>query len=89
MIKILFLISVIPISFSVMANEKAPCKYGNKPVCGQPPMSECQTGLACVQMMPLQKNYSNRCEMEKAKAYLVSEGACLDQMIEPLKSNKS
>lgn len=65
-------------------NEKK-CKYGDKPVCGQPPMPECMPGLACIQMMPLQKNYSNRCEMELDKAYLVSEGACVDNMVESLK----
>lgn len=85
MLKTLFLISLMLISLSVTANDKAPCKHSEKPVCGQPPMPECQTGLACVQMMPLQKNYSNRCEMEKAKAYLVSEGACVDSMVDSLK----
>lgn len=73
---IFFLILFIVAVASVSANDKKKCKYGDGPVCGQPPMPSCPPGLACIQLMPAPKTYSNRCEMELAKADFIAEGRC-------------
>lgn len=52
------------------------CTLEYNPVCAQPPMPVCQTGMACIQVMPAPKTFNNECEMEKAEAQFISNGIC-------------
>jgi hypothetical protein len=48
---------------SVSATPKV-CTKEYIPVCGQPKMPDCATGMACPMMMPMPTTYSNKCMME-------------------------
>lgn len=54
------------------------CPEIYNPICAQPPMPECPAGMACPQVMPQPKTYSNRCKMEAAGATFLSPGECPD-----------
>lgn len=69
-------------------NEKAYCMEYKKedngfcttevnPVCGQPPMPNCPSGMACAQVMPSPKTYTNICELNKADSEYLYAGACI------------
>lgn len=58
------------------SKQAAECAEIYDPVCGQPPMPKCPEGMACAQVMPELKTYSNECEMEAEGATLVSRGEC-------------
>jgi len=45
-------------------------------VCGQPPMPHCNTGEACIQVMPTPKTYANSCLMASDGASLLYMGEC-------------
>ncbi len=60
----------------VKASLQADCPEDYSPVCGQPPMPPCPAGMACAQVMPPVKTYSNRCEMENSGATFMNEGEC-------------
>lgn len=52
------------------------CNSDSGYVCGQPPMPECQEGMACTTVMPAPKTYNNECVMMQARASLVHLGLC-------------
>lgn len=52
------------------------CTKEYVPVCGQPPMPECSTGMVCAQVMPDIKTYGNSCELNTAGAELLYEWEC-------------
>lgn len=46
------------------------------PVCGRPPMPECDNLYGCAQVMPEKVTYSNKCHMETSGAEFLYEGVC-------------
>ncbi len=54
----------------------ASCDADYKPICGQPPMPQCQTGLACAQVMPQPRTYINKCQLDAAGASFIRDGEC-------------
>ncbi|MFT4309961.1 MAG: META domain-containing protein [Candidatus Woesearchaeota archaeon] len=62
-------------------NGQYECPDVYDPVCGQPPMPPCPPGTACPDIMPQPRTYSNMCELEKAGARLIHEGACEDDLV--------
>jgi hypothetical protein len=63
------------------AERRSPaCTREYAPVCGQPVFS-CPEGLACPQVMPMPKTYSNACVMNQDGATLISEGECEDNRV--------
>lgn len=52
------------------------CTMEVNPVCGQPPMPICPAGMACAQVMPSPKTYTNMCQLNKAGAKYLYSGTC-------------
>ncbi|MCO4794899.1 MAG: hypothetical protein KC493_14360 [Bacteriovoracaceae bacterium] len=46
------------------------------PVCGQPKMNDCASGMACIQVMPKKRTFGNLCELNASKAAFVHMGEC-------------
>lgn len=69
---------IVQLSFAVGPLED--CIQECAPVCGQPPMPECPEGLSCVQVMPAQQTYSNKCIMEQDGARFIHDGRCEDEV---------
>ncbi|MFT4309145.1 MAG: Kazal-type serine protease inhibitor domain-containing protein [Candidatus Woesearchaeota archaeon] len=71
-----FRISVNNIIVSQKSGFPIACPAIYEPVCGQPPMPHCNPGMACPQVMPPPKTYSNSCLMRTDGAYLLHMGEC-------------
>ncbi len=60
--------------------EKCPdvkaCTMEYAPVCGQPKMPVCTTGIACPMVMPLPKTYWNKCSLAAEWATYLYDGEC-------------
>jgi len=52
------------------------CTMDYNPVCAQPPMPKCSDGLACIQVMPPLKTYSNECVAKNSGAIIKYKGEC-------------
>ena len=52
------------------------CTTVYKPVCGQPKMPICTKDMACPQVMPTPKTYSNKCELDRVGATYLYDGVC-------------
>lgn len=64
-------------STTVKVGYEVDCKAAESaPVCGQPPFVCNVQGLACAQVMPAPKTYSDRCFMNIAGASFLYEGTC-------------
>ena len=59
-----------------VGREATACTFEYAPVCGQPPMPTCPSGMACIQVMPQPQTYGNRCMMNAAGATFVYSGEC-------------
>lgn len=61
----------------VVTDHSPYCTQEYAPVCGQPPfVCNVPQGLACAQVMPAPKTYSNRCQMNAGGATLLYDGIC-------------
>ncbi len=75
---VIVIIGVFMIAQASFAVVPEICTEEYAPVCGQPPMPECPEGLACMQVMPAQQTYSNKCMMQQDGATLIHDGVCND-----------
>jgi hypothetical protein len=58
------------------------CTMEYAPVCWQPAMPECSEWMACIQMMPAPVTYGNKCMMNAAKATLLNDWECIDNLVD-------
>lgn len=69
-----FLLFSLPL-FSY-ARDEVVCTMEYAPVCGQPPMPACPSGMMCAQVMPAPQTYGNSCMMKAAGATFAFSGEC-------------
>ncbi|GAB0174151.1 MAG: hypothetical protein HHAS10_00300 [Candidatus Altimarinota bacterium] len=74
--KYIFLLGLFAFPVFASASDIVVCTMEYAPVCGQPPMPLCPTGMACIQSFPAPKTYSNTCMMKADNAALIHTGEC-------------
>lgn len=57
------------------------CTREYMPVCAQPPMPKCPSGMMCIQVMPQPKTYGNTCTAEVENAKILYQWACLSETL--------
>lgn len=62
--------------FGFSAAQDTACTMEYMPICGQPPMPSCPSGMACAQVMPQPVTYGNDCMRRASQADLLYSGEC-------------
>lgn len=72
------LVCIVPF---VAALSSGMCTTEYMPVCAQPPMQDCPSGMQCIQVMPQPETYGNACHMRLEGAKKIHDGACADRAV--------